>query len=68
MRNNPKEERDLADDAKHKGLIADFQRQLTAWRADKPAPVKIAGMPLPDYASISDAERKDALENRPPEI
>jgi len=66
MRNDPKEERNLAGEAKNRDLIEDFKRQLTAWRADKPAPVKIAGMPTPDYAFISDQERSQ-LEQHVPE-
>ena len=65
MRNDPREERDLASEPKHRDLIEDFKRQLTAWRGDKPAPVKIAGMPAPEYASISDEERRALRENAP---
>lgn len=65
MHGDPKEERNLVSEAKHRDLMEDFKRQLTAWRADKPAPVTIAGMPLPEYASISEEERKALLEDAP---
>ncbi len=65
MRNDPKEERNLAGEPKNRDLIEDFKRQLTAWRADTPAPVKIPGMPAPDYAVISDAERRELRDNAP---
>ena len=65
MREDPKEERNLAAEPKHRDLMEDFKRQLTAWRADKPEPVKIAGMPTPAYARISDEERRELWENAP---
>ncbi|MSV29068.1 MAG: DUF4976 domain-containing protein [Bryobacterales bacterium] len=51
MRNDPKEERNLAGEAKHRDAVEGFKRQLAAWRRDKPAPVRIPGMDVPDYAS-----------------
>lgn len=65
MRNDPKEERNAASDAKHRDLVEDFKRQLTAWRSDKPAPVKIAGMSTPEYALITDEERGSLRQNAP---
>ncbi len=65
MRNDPKEERNLAAEPKNRDFIEDCKRQLTAWRADKPAPVKIAGMPTPDYAFISDQERSQLQRHVP---
>lgn len=65
MRNDPKEERNLVNEAKHKEMIAEFKKQLTTWRADKPAPIKVPGMPTPAYAYISAEERKNALEHLP---
>jgi len=47
MRNDPKEQRNLIAEPKHRDQVAEFRRQLTAWRADKPAPVKIPGMKEP---------------------
>ncbi len=49
MRNDPTEQRSVVSDARHKDLVESFKRQLTAWRADKPAPVKIPGMPPPYF-------------------
>ena len=51
MRNDPKEERNLAREPRHRDAVEDFKRQLTAWRAAKPAPVRIPGMSVPDYAA-----------------
>jgi arylsulfatase A-like enzyme len=65
MRNDPKEERNLAAELKHKDLVADFAQQLTKWRAGKPAPVKIAGMATPAYAFVSEKERKELLRAAP---
>jgi arylsulfatase A-like enzyme len=65
MRNDPKEERNLASEPRHRDLIREFGRQLTAWRAAQPAAPKIAGMDTPDYAQISQRERNEALENAP---
>jgi arylsulfatase A-like enzyme len=65
MRNDPKEQRNLAGDPKQRDRIEDYKRQLIAWRSGKPAPVKIAGMAAPDYAHLSKAEREQALEQAP---
>jgi arylsulfatase A-like enzyme len=59
MRNDPKEERNLAGEARHRDRVRYFGEQLTAWRNDRPAPVRIAGMETPDYATSGRA--------RPPE-
>ena len=46
-------------------MVAEFRNQLAAWRADKPAPVTIAGMKEPDYTHISAAERAETIRNSP---
>lgn len=65
MRSDPHEERNVARDAKNRDLVADLSRQLTRFRADQPAPVKIPGMPAPAYSVISDKERKELVELAP---
>jgi arylsulfatase A-like enzyme len=65
MRNDPKEQRNLIDEPKLRDQVVEFRRQLTAWRADRPVPVKIAGMKEPEYTHVSDAERKEIIENSP---
>jgi arylsulfatase A-like enzyme len=66
MRNDPKEERNLAAEAKHRDFVAHAKEQLTRWRADKPAPVKIAGMATPDYGREAAAPaRKRPERDRP---
>jgi arylsulfatase len=50
LRNDPKEERDLSQDSKQRERIAAYRKELAAWRADNPAPVRIAGMETPAYA------------------
>jgi arylsulfatase A-like enzyme len=65
MRNDPKEQRNLIGEPKHRDTVVEFRKQLTAWRADRPAPVKIAGMKEPEYTHVSDAERKEIIENSP---
>ncbi len=52
--NDPKEQRGLAADPKQRDRVAQYRRDLAAWRANRPAPVKIAGMKTPAYAEISD--------------
>ncbi len=68
MRNDPKEERNVVNDPRHRDMVENYKGRLTSWRTDKPAPVKIPGMAEPDYARISDEERaaivKDAPEKR----
>ncbi len=68
MRDDPKEQRNAVADASHRDLVEDFKRQLTAWRADKPAPVKIAGMRQPAYAEVSEKERQEILSAPPPRL
>lgn len=58
MRNDPKEERNLAGDPRHRDLVAHSKQRLTAWRADKPAPVTIAGLATPDYALAGEAPER----------
>ena len=65
MRNDPKEQRNLIDAPKHRDTVAEFRKQLTTWRADKPAPVKIPGMKEPEYTHISAAERAELVRNSP---
>jgi uncharacterized sulfatase len=65
MRKDLKEENNLADSPKHRALVEDFKKQLARWRADKPAPVKIAGMKTPDYAFVSDEERRRLFREAP---
>ena len=52
LRNDPKEERNLAGDPKQRDRVAQYRRDLATWRANRPAPVKIAGMKTPAYAGI----------------
>jgi arylsulfatase A-like enzyme len=65
MKNDPKEERNLVADSAHKDRVEDYKRQLTAWRNDKPAPVKITGLSTPAYAEIDEQERAAAVSNAP---
>jgi arylsulfatase A-like enzyme len=65
LRNDPREDRNLASDPKHRDRVASYQELIAQWRADRPAPVKIAGMSTPDYAEIDDAERDKALSEAP---
>lgn len=50
LRNDPKEERDLAADPKQRERVEAGLRQLRAWRAMRPEPVKVTGMATPRYA------------------
>jgi arylsulfatase A-like enzyme len=65
LRIDPKEERDLAGAPAHRDRVAEMRKRLAAWRADRPAPIRIAGMPLPDYAQITEADRRKAAEALP---
>jgi arylsulfatase A-like enzyme len=66
MRNDPKEQRDLSSDPKQKDRLAQYARDMAAWRADRPAPVKIAGMATPRYAQLTEAERREAARQERP--
>jgi len=63
--NDPKEDRNLAADPSQRDRIEDYRRRLARWRAERPAPVKIPGMPTPAYAAISEEERKRAIRSAP---
>ncbi len=65
MQKDLKEENNLAGSPKFRGSIEDFKKELARWRADKPAPVKIAGMQTPDYAVVSDEERRRLFRQAP---
>ncbi len=65
LKDDPKEERNLASDSRQAGRVADFKRQLTAWRSDKPAPIRIAGLSTPAYAQIGDTERDRFIQRAP---
>jgi arylsulfatase A-like enzyme len=65
LRNDPREGRDLARDARQRERIAQYRRELASWRADRPAPVKITGMSTPDYAHISAEEREKTRAEAP---
>jgi arylsulfatase A-like enzyme len=65
LKNDPIEDRNLIADAGQRERVEDFRRQLRAWRADRPAPVKIPGMATPDYAFISREEREQTLRQVP---
>ncbi len=58
LRNDAAEERNLIAEPRHREMVEDLKRRLTVWRADRPAPLRIAGMKTPDYATISAEERK----------
>jgi arylsulfatase len=58
LRNDPKEDRDLAADPKQRARVEYLVHELNAWRKERPAPVQIAGMPMPKYAQITEEERR----------
>lgn len=65
LTNDPKEERNLVDS--DKGRVAAMRKRLAEWRADKPAPIQVPGLPTPEYARISDEERAQAIASAPDE-
>ena len=54
-RHDPREERNLA--AAQPARLAALRKQLAEFRAERPAPMRIAGMPLPAYAKITEEQR-----------
>lgn len=65
LRNDPKEERNLADLPGQRDRVMAMSGQIAEWRKSKPAPARVAEMSAPDYAAISDSERTRAVENAP---
>jgi arylsulfatase len=65
LADDPREDRNLASDPRHKDRLEHSRRQLAAWRAAQPPPVKIAGMSAPAYSQLTDQERREAVRNAP---
>lgn len=65
MRNDPQEARNLANDPKMRDVVAELSGQMTQFRAARPEPFKISGMPSPAYTVISDQERKELWDSAP---
>lgn len=65
MRNDPEEQRNLADDPKHRDRARHAAERLTATRALKPPPVRVAGLSTPAYAEVPLAEREQSLREAP---
>jgi arylsulfatase A-like enzyme len=64
LRNDPKEERDLSADPRHRDRVAYYRKQIAGLRAYKPSPVRIAGMSTPDYAELSGGDAAPAPERK----
>jgi arylsulfatase A-like enzyme len=65
LRNDPREERNLAADPGQRDRVAHGMAQMTRVRADRPAPVRVTGMSMPAYAEIDERERGEAVRNAP---
>jgi arylsulfatase A-like enzyme len=65
LRNDPREERNLAADPKQRDRVEHSMAAIAKWRSDRPAPVTVSGMSMPAYAQIDDSERRKAVSNAP---
>lgn len=65
LRDDPREDRNLAADAKQKDRITQYCRQLTDWRGQSPAPIRVPGMSMPAYAHIDKKEREEVRRAAP---
>jgi arylsulfatase A-like enzyme len=65
LESDPREDRDLAADAKQRERLDSMRKRLVAWREDRPAPIRVPGMSLPAYAQISKEERDRAVAEAP---
>ncbi len=65
LENDPKEERNLAEEPKQRARVAEYARELAKWRAERPGPIRVAGLPTPAYAQITEAERREAMRRAP---
>jgi len=61
LANDPKEECNLAAEPRQRERVEHYRQLLAAWRAERPAPIRIPGMPTPAYAKITEAERQQAI-------
>ena len=68
LRNDPKEDRNVAEDPARKSRVASMRKRLAAWRADKPGPIRVPGMATPAYAQIASSERNKAVAESPAEV
>ena len=60
LKTDPKEERNLAGAPNERDRVAQYAKDLAAWRAERPAPIRIPGMATPAYAQITEEERRRA--------
>ncbi len=65
LRNDPREERNLADEPKHRDRVQHALAELRKWRADRPLPIRVPGMSAPEYAHLSARERAQYQPSRP---
>jgi arylsulfatase A-like enzyme len=65
LKNDPKEERDLAYDPRQRDRVQHGMAQMARMRAERPAPLRISGMATPAYAQVSEEERQEAWRNAP---
>ena len=68
MRNDPKEERNLAAEPAHRERVERSRERIKRVQEEKPVPVRIAGMSTPAYAQLDDATRKAAIARAPDNI
>ena len=68
LRNDPKEERNLAGESRQRERVRESGERLNSWRADRPAPLRISGMSTPQYAQVPDAERNEAIRAAPDNV
>ena len=67
LESDPKEERNLAEDARQRERVQAMRGKLAGWRAERPAPITVPGMSLPAYAQVSDEERRRTAAEAPEE-
>jgi len=65
LRDDPKEQRNLAAEAPQRDRIEHLGKLLAAWRKDRPAPVRVSGMSTPSYAHLTEQQRESARNRAP---
>ena len=68
LRNDPKEERNLAGDAAQRARVEHARARIGAVQDAKPVAVRVPGMSMPLYAQVAESEREKAIYNAPDNV
>lgn len=68
LRNDPREQRNLAADPAHNARLAHARQRIAAVQTATPPALRVPGMSTPLYAHVDEAERRQAIHNAPDNV